>query len=76
MYSIISATLVCDPIHDIAKYDMPKENLNVEEKVIVSKIFGMAGDGAFCKDNAMPLSRKKCKDSLKKVLNLDGICFI
>ena len=33
-------------------YIMLKENLNVEEKVIVSKISGMAGDGAFCKDNA------------------------
>ena len=31
---------------------MFKENLEITEELIVSKVSGMAGDGAFCKDNA------------------------
>ena len=33
-------------------FQMLKENLDIAEEVIVSKNSGMAGDGAFCKDNA------------------------
>ena len=38
-------------------FQMLTNNLDISEEIIKSKITGMAGDGAFCKDNA-PFKQK------------------